>query len=211
MIVNKERVKAFINETKEDAILASSLNHFSRYSFDTFCREHDLYRNGKVERSGGIVITCPFHEDSSPSFNFNDSLGVFNCFSCGGGDFWKFVYRYHTEVLGEKVGRIQLMNQYLQKDPDLMAKLHFNSLFSKYNHSVDELTSLKKYKFRRGESTPTNYLELQAMLQRKGMSKEQKISLILMMQSEVPVKMAYEELMKIKPKKQYSIEELEAF
>ena len=114
MTVNKERVKAFTEATKNSARQGELNGTPSKYSFDFFCREHGLYKNGKELRSGGVVIACPFHRDDSPSCSLNDEMGVFNCFSCGGGSYWKFIHRYHTEVLGEEIGMYQLMNSYLQ-------------------------------------------------------------------------------------------------
>ena len=47
----------------------------------------------KIKPNGQNEYTalCPFHEDRNPSFSFNDSEGVSNCFACG----WKGnAYKY---------------------------------------------------------------------------------------------------------------------
>lgn len=213
MIINKERVKAFVNATKEDARLAASSGGFSKYSFDSFCREHNLYVEGLEERSGGTVISCPFHRDDSPSCSLNDTLGVFNCFSCGGGTYWKFVYRYHTEVLGEETTMYSLMNRYLQQDPVLMATLQFNTLFeTKERVTLEGLKTIKKTSFKRDKILPQNYLELQRIFMRRNPSTQQIKLFITLMQEGVPVDIAYRELIEGKQsKKSYDLSEMNNF
>jgi len=60
------------------------------------------------------MFRCPFpdHDDMSPSFSLNRSTGVWNCFVCGGGDFFKFIkivegfktLKESIEFLKKKVG-----------------------------------------------------------------------------------------------------------
>jgi len=47
----------------------------------------------KLKRSGsGFSGLCPYHNEKSPSFNVNPSMGIFKCFGCGeSGDVFKFV------------------------------------------------------------------------------------------------------------------------
>lgn len=211
--VNKARVKAFINETKEDAMRASSSGSFSKYSFDTFCREHNLYRDGKEYRSGGVVISCPFHTDEAPSFNFNDSMGVFNCFSCGGGNYWKFVYRYRREVLGENVNWYQMINEALQKDPDMMSRLGFSSIYEKKSTNSTFTGNLSKFQFKRKNAKPTTYLELQSELLKRKPSIEQMVYFSLLMQNDVDIDIAYRELIEENRsgEKSYDLAEMEEF
>ncbi|MEM1096288.1 MAG: DNA primase [Bacteroidota bacterium] len=50
-------------------------------------------------RGSNFIGLCPFHNEKTPSFNVNPSLGIFKCFGCGaGGDVFSFVQR--TESLG---------------------------------------------------------------------------------------------------------------
>lgn len=216
MIVNKERVKAFINATKEDAQRAIQSGQPSKYSFDSFCRKYNLYKHGKELRSGGVVIECPFHRDDSPSCSMNDELGLFNCFSCGGGNYWKFVHRYHTEVLGEQIGMYQLMNSYLQKDPVLAATLHFTTLYDKTENTIENLESVSKFHFRRGDRIPKTYLELQEKFMRRNPSVDDIKLFILLMQDDVPVDIAWRELMKdrkngAREKKTYDLSMMDQF
>lgn len=49
-----------------------------------------------LQRSGaGLVALCPFHQDSKPSMNVNDSKKIYKCFACGAaGDAITFVQKY---------------------------------------------------------------------------------------------------------------------
>lgn len=49
-----------------------------------------------LQRSGaGLVALCPFHQDTKPSMNVNDSKKMFKCFACDtGGDVITFVEKY---------------------------------------------------------------------------------------------------------------------
>ena len=50
---------------------------------------YSLYANNleQVTSLGGdeFKAICPYHDDTNPSFNFNQSSGMSNCFSCGVG------------------------------------------------------------------------------------------------------------------------------
>lgn len=49
----------------------------------------------KLKRSGqAFTGLCPFHNERTPSFNVNPSLGIYKCFGCGeGGDVFSFVMK----------------------------------------------------------------------------------------------------------------------
>lgn len=48
-------------------------------------------------RGSNFVGLCPFHNEKTPSFNVNPSMGIYKCFGCGaGGD----VYQFVTQVEG---------------------------------------------------------------------------------------------------------------
>lgn len=47
----------------------------------------------KLKRSGsGFIGLCPYHNEKTPSFSVNPSLGIYKCFGCGeSGDVFQFV------------------------------------------------------------------------------------------------------------------------
>ncbi len=53
-------------------------------------------RGIEIKRAGkGLVASCPFHEEKTPSFTITPSKGLFHCFGCGvSGDVIGFVTRY---------------------------------------------------------------------------------------------------------------------
>jgi DNA primase catalytic core len=59
-------------------------------------------RGIEVKRRGkSLVASCPFHEESTPSFTITPSKGLFHCFGCGvSGDVIGFVSRYEKIPFG---------------------------------------------------------------------------------------------------------------
>lgn len=53
----------------------------------------DHYDIRYVYRHGNQKLTCPFHDESVPSFSINIDEGAFQCFACParGGDVYAFV------------------------------------------------------------------------------------------------------------------------
>src|SRR4051812_19735748 len=51
-----------------------------------------------IKRSGSSLLSlCPFHNDSKPSMNINDSKRLFKCFACGAsGDSISFVMKHRN-------------------------------------------------------------------------------------------------------------------
>ncbi|HOV24136.1 MAG TPA: CHC2 zinc finger domain-containing protein, partial [Candidatus Marinimicrobia bacterium] len=47
------------------------------------------------QRGRNYFGLCPFHEEKTPSFSVNPSLGIFHCFGCGkGGNAVTFIMEY---------------------------------------------------------------------------------------------------------------------
>ncbi|MBO6575772.1 MAG: DNA primase [Rhodothermales bacterium] len=56
------------------------------------------------KRGSNYVGLCPFHNEKTPSFNVNPSLGIFKCFGCGeGGDVFSFISRVENLTFPEAV------------------------------------------------------------------------------------------------------------
>lgn len=52
-----------------------------------------FYKTYNSKNGLEYMFSCPFpdHDDSSPSFSICEKTGVYNCFICGGGDFFSFI------------------------------------------------------------------------------------------------------------------------
>ena len=73
------------------------------------------------KKGTALVALCPFHQDTKPSMNVNDSKGMFKCFACGqGGDAITFVKEYKkldfVEALRELAGVLNLPFEEYQKE-----------------------------------------------------------------------------------------------
>lgn len=55
-------------------------------------------------RRGDMWACCPFHAESTPSFNVTDEKGIYGCFGCGaGGDHFKFLMEHRGASFPEAV------------------------------------------------------------------------------------------------------------
>jgi len=53
--------------------------------------------SGARRQSGRLVMSCPFHQDPTPSFTIYEKTNSFYCFGCGaGGDGIKFVQKFYN-------------------------------------------------------------------------------------------------------------------
>lgn len=53
--------------------------------------------SGARRQSGRLVMSCPFHQDPTPSFTIYEKTNSFYCFGCGvGGDGIKFVQKLYN-------------------------------------------------------------------------------------------------------------------
>lgn len=62
--------------------------------------------NVKLQHDGGTKFKglCPFHHESTPSFNLDDAKGVYHCFGCGeGGDIISFVQKMENLSFNETI------------------------------------------------------------------------------------------------------------
>lgn len=167
----------------------------SKYTFDYFCRNNNLYHDNDVHRISEVVISCPFHEDASPSLSINEEKRIWHCFSCdSGGNYINFLTEYDRRVLGSDVTFYQKVNELLSNDRMLQAKVGFSTIIRKKS-LYDEFVPLEQERFVYKENKiPSSYLELGVLLVKKGCSKEQIRLAILLMQSDLDVKFIYNQI-----------------
>ena len=187
------------------------VNSSHEYSFEKFIDEHNLGKDS-VQRAFDVVIKCPFHVDYAPSCSMNDSIHVFNCFSCGRkGSYIKFRALYDTEIEGISTGYYQEANNLLRSDSSMQAALGFSSIYKKT--TIPSVSARpERFHVRRDPFVPSNFLELSSLLMKEKCSDEDKILCILLMQQGLPVEEVYREIFKNKrsvpEKKNYDIDSL---
>ncbi len=75
-----------------------------RVSIEEIIGAHVALRPAGAGRLKGL---CPFHDEKTPSFNVNSSIGYFHCFGCGeGGDAIKFVEKVEGLTFPEAIERL---------------------------------------------------------------------------------------------------------
>ena len=75
-----------------------------RVSIEEIIGSHVALRPAGAGRLKGL---CPFHDEKTPSFNVNSSIGYFHCFGCGeGGDTIKFVEKVEGLTFPEAIERL---------------------------------------------------------------------------------------------------------
>ena len=77
-------------------------------------------------RGNSFVGKCPFHDEKTPSFNVNDSKGLYHCFGCkAGGNVITFIQEFKNFSFPET---IKYLSNYLGID-FVYEFFHFESKF----------------------------------------------------------------------------------
>lgn len=141
-----------------------------------------------IKRSGSAQVSlCPFHGDTKPSMNINDSKKIFKCFACGAaGDSITFVMKYrnldYVEALKEicqKQGinfdsyqeekkanpKVEMAKKILTRAALLYRKIGSSGQFPPYNSFIknrglnDEIATTYSLGFAPNKSSITDYLK----------------------------------------------------
>lgn len=164
LTVNKELAKQVLNAIERDAQGSSS-----KYTFDYFCKTHNLYSNNdKVLGRGDYFISCPFHQDNTPSLGLNEAKRKWNCLGCSmGGSYIDFVWNYSKVVEGRDISWYQQINEILSADKKIQAEVKATTIFRHEKKSLEESSQVEHRKFKIQEKRPTTYPELATFMQRK--------------------------------------------
>ena len=93
------------------------------------------YRQYHARNGREFLSCCPFHDDLTPSFSVNEKTGVFNCFVCGGGDYFEFIKK--LEKFKSTGQAIELIKQRLGISDNF-------DVFSSVKDSIQVLTTIKE-------------------------------------------------------------------
>lgn len=209
MVVDRERRAKLIKLIDEDA----KKNPGSKYTFDRFCREHNLYHSTDKQRGNDVFINCVFHRDADPSLVFNEEKRVFHCLGCNAkGNYVSFVHQYLVEVEGDDISFDHFLNRILVDDPKLQAEFGSSSVFTGRRVTLDDFVPLERKKVRFDNYVPSNYLELVSLLGTH-VSIQLMHFIILSMQAGIDVSFVYEQIQSgkigVAEKRQYDLTEME--
>ena len=161
-----------------------------KYSLEAFIKEHNLLQNANY-RGNNVWISCPYHSDSSPSMSVNFDANIYKCFGCGvGGGYMKFVSEYLTYTQG-KVTVYDLAERYLKTDVVMRNTLGLTSIYTQVSQTLElkDLELRRPTKFREYEIS--TFPALANKMIKDGKSLEDRVYMISLMQSGMPIKDVY--------------------
>ena len=121
---------------------------FSRINLEKVLRHYEIeYRVARGRRGKEYISCCPFHNDTSPSFSISETSGLYNCFVCGGGDFFKFVKNIEKISLKEAIefvkGQVGLSDNF---DAFSVVENSTKNFETRCNEIIDEYVEFKEVK-----------------------------------------------------------------
>lgn len=162
MQVDEDRYKKVIEALDDFAAVGT------KYTFDEFCKEKQLYSERDRHRLNDVFIACPFHKEVKPSLSLDEAHRRWKCFGCQcGGKYIDFITKYDVEILGIKTNRAKKINELLHNDSALRAKVGFDTIFRKEQSFTTEEVSLPFKKFKIQSQHVSSYLELATKIQQK--------------------------------------------
>lgn len=206
MRANKERVNKVVKAIED--IAASG----TRYTFDEFCKQHNLYGDVFKVRTDSIMICCPFHKEKHPSLIIDEAGRRWHCFGgCPGRSYIDFLVSYDRNVLGIESSVAKKVNELLKSDSSLRASVGFDTVYESDLVSPKTFEPVKIQSFKIKKQVPTTFPELASAMLQKHYAKSAIIFAISLMQNGLSPEIIYQQLQEFKeplPKKQYSISEL---
>lgn len=124
---------------------------------DSIRIEEYLVKEGRVNfdlkgHTGMIRCPLPDHDDSTPSFSYDDEKQLFNCFGCGrGGDIVNLHYYFH-KIENDRYTRTRAVRELAKlfkvTIPDLYKETMNTGRVQKYKHTKVDLNNLRDEIFR---------------------------------------------------------------
>lgn len=140
--------------------------------------------DGSITTADGVNIICPFHDDKDPSLKVDTNRNVYKCFGCGangGGNAIKFIARYRTDVLGNKIAYSRVLENLLKNDMQARAELGFSTIFDSAPSLDELLVSPKPRKIKLKKESVTSFMDLSRYLI-NNCSNEEKLKAVKLMQ-----------------------------
>lgn len=158
MKVNKKRLEA------------ASAYFNSKLNFMDYLEKYNLLE-GSATTNQGVAINCPFHYDWDPSFKIDLNRNLYKCFACGedgGGDLIKFISRYESNVLGNKLSYASVIENFLKSNRQYCVDLGFSSVYDDSSVDLEAIRSMGLKKFKLNKSRPKTFLSLSSYIKSNG-------------------------------------------
>lgn len=172
----------------------------SKINFMEILEEYSLL-DDSITTADGVNIICPFHDDKDPSLKVDTNRNVYKCFGCGangGGNAIKFIARYRTDVLGNKIAYSRVLENMLKNDVQAQAELGFSSIFDSAPSLDDILSKPSSTRIKFKKESVSSFMDLSKYLNKNG-SNVEKLKVIKLMQDGFDAESIYN-LMFNKPK-----------
>lgn len=165
------------------------------YSLEIVMTSYELLKDAKPQGENWL-ITCPFHEDWSPSMSVNFRRDMYRCFSCGNeGGMFKFIVQYSNIVLGRKTNYYAVLEEMLKKDTAMQAFVKAKTIYKDSSLITLETFKMDVFSSDNISEFPSNYIELANMLKRdRKITINNKITMIALMQKQVSPEEIYRDI-----------------
>lgn len=142
----------------------------NNYSLLNLLKELGYLDSSIKQDDGRLAISCPFHDDKTPSFKIIAENNFFKCFSCGlHGGRLNFEYEYRRRIKGENISFRGIVEEYVKNDSVLQLKIGAKSLFETESYDITGLSSKTFLKSRtlNLDTVPKTFLELSKEIRNK--------------------------------------------
>ncbi len=159
-----------------------------RYSIEEYLKSINQFDDSEGRtQSDNIIVSCPFHSDSTPSFSINTNRNIFKCFSCGrAGGYLKLVHEWEN-YNGKEISISNLAEKLLRNDMIMANELGFNTIFIRSMQKKDYSDFSLRRPQRIKEFDTETFLSLAKKMNRNRASLSDKILMISLMQSGISV------------------------
>jgi DNA primase len=158
-----------MSKTVKKELLNKAISYIEQnYSLIDRLDELGYLKECEKQEDGRLSISCPFHDDKTPSFKIIGERNYYRCFSCGShGGILDFEFQYRKEILGQNISFRALVEEYVKRDQVLQLKIGAKSLFETETYDISGISSKRFLKSRtlKLDNTPKTFLELSKEIQ----------------------------------------------
>lgn len=177
-----------VNKVKLDSV-SDYVKESARYSIANYLKSINQFddSDGRTQ-SDNIIVSCPFHSDSTPSFSINTNRNIYKCFSCGAGGGYLEIIRDWETYNGRKTNISSIAERLLREDKLMANELGFNTIFERSLQKKDYSDFSIRRPQRIKEFNTETFLSLAKKMIKNNASINDKVLMISLMQSNIDVK-----------------------